>query len=248
MKLKALLLAALAAFASTASAEMVMSSRLSEVNFSFLYGFANQGNSGQGADSDGNLFVIDGIGLSGSDSGNGDYLGTLWGAGVTWDISHGYSIDGGLATATGISSSGSTSLSSYAIAPYVTSGVGSGLPGNQLSLSFIVPFDQQFHLAGMLQSSLPLNRNGATIYIYRDDGAGWVTWRVVPTNTTFDDFFTMPGGSYQIVSTAVAAAGGNENVGASWDYTLEVVPEPGSLVLLGLGATALARRRGVRWG
>lgn len=248
MKLKTLWLAALTALASTASAEMVMSSRLSNVDFDFLYGYANQGNSGQGADSDGNLLATDGIGLSGTDSGSGDYLGTLWGAGVTWDISQGYSIDGGLATATRISSSGITSLSSYASAPYVTSGVSSRLSGNQLALSFMVPFDQQFHLAGMLQSSLPLNRNLATIYIYRDDGAGWVTWRVVPANTTFDDFFTIPGGSYQIVSTAVAAAGGNENVGASWDYTLEVVPEPTSLVLLGLGAMALARRRKVRRG
>lgn len=228
-----------------ALAQIEMTERWSQVNASYICGYGPDVYSGGGNDSDGNLFAIDGVTLSGSGTEEDEYLGHHWTAGFTWYVAHEYAIDGGLNNVMQISASGATTTNSV-VSGFASGTLSSTNPGNLLELAFLVGADMDFWFRGHLGQSGPLNRNNSQVIIYRwFDATGYQPYVVRSIqNANFIDLISLPAGSYRISAQAVSHASQNESAGASWDYELERVPEPATLSLIALAGATLLRRRG----
>lgn len=234
-----------AALASASQAQFSITGRSSVVNYDYLYGFAADTRTGNDMQSSSALLLNGGAGLADSSSGNGVYIpsGHVWSAAVTWNVSHTYAVTGALGSATRVSSSGLSTLTSTQVG--ATSGVGSNNPGNQLSLEFSVGVGQDLRLFGSVEQSGPFNRNGSIVYLYRSDGAGGWTllYLTAIPNAGFDTTRFFDAGVYRIDAFASANAGQDEATHAGWNYTLEVVPSPSAAALLGLGGLLASSRR-----
>jgi PEP-CTERM motif len=234
--------------ASAASAQVVMSARDSQVNASWLAGYANQSFAGGGSDADGNLFAVDGISLQGTDNASGFYppTGLGWTAAFIWDIAHSYAVTGSgasaLNSAVKIAASGNSNTTSTATGP-ATAGVTSALPGNLLSLSFFNPGQQTFLFRGGFSRQGPVNRNYVDIRIVDNLGMP-VNVHGAEPGGSFNQLVTLPAGFFSIKANAVSQAGQNEVAFAAWDYSFEAVavPEPGTWALWLAGVATLGLR------
>ncbi len=172
-----------------------------------------------------------------------EYLGNWWTAVLNWDVNAQYSVYGSLANATKIVASGQNIMSSAVIGP-ATSGLASGNPGSLLRLSFNVPVAQDFWFSGALAQSGPANRNEAVVKIMKDDGTGFVNYILrIAQNNSFSDMIHLQAGNYLIEGWSKSHANQDENAYGKWSYTLEAVPEPGTMIALGAGLAGLAASR-----
>lgn len=208
-----------------ASAQLEVTARSSEVSEDYLCGYGPDTYSGADSDDDNTLPAGDDISLVGSAFAEDEYLGNWWTATFDWDIAHWYTIDGGLSSAYRIRSAGTTTTQS-AITGFATGTLNSALPGNLLELDFQTTASQDFWLRGSLAQSGPLNRNSASLVIYKWVEPTGFQSHVVRTqqNASFDSVITLAAGSYRITAAAVSHASATETAGASWDFELRAMP------------------------
>lgn len=242
----------LAVVTASASAQVKVVARDSQLRVDWLAGYTDDLYGGGGSDSDGNLMAIDGASLTGNDSAEDDYppTGVFWRAEVFWELRHAYTIEGSpsaLDDAMRLSATGSTAVSSFVSGPASVS-VNGNLPGNLLALTFINPVEQRFLFEGGVSQSGPENRNRSWVQILDDRGVPTVVGTGAYNDTWLKEV-TLPAGIYTLVGSAVAVAGPNDSTASSWSYSLAVlpaVPEPGTAALwlaAGLPLAWWCRRR-----
>ena len=241
------MLAIMLALVSSGYSQVALTARSSELSYGWLYGYGPQSDSGSGGALRSDLVALDTIGIQNFASGNGNYLGHLWSAGVSWDLSHSYRVFGGLNSASRIESVGLSSLTSFESG--ASSGINSNFPGNQLNLNFQVPTTQTFYLGGVLNQQGPLNRDAAAIYLYYDTGFGYQTVYVAGTPTSqFGAVITLQSGNYKLSASSASAAGQNEVANAGWTYVFASLgnpPVPLSSITV-VEERRVSRRLGVR--
>lgn len=235
--------------AGQAQAQIMHTLRDSRLNFSYLYGYADQTFGGGYDGFSGTLAASDGMSLVGSESGDGIYApnGNVWTAALHWNLDHAYGLSGPKNDISRISAHGSTSLST-AQTGFASVDLGANSPGNLLVLGFTVVTDQWIRLDGSITTVGGSVSNHAEVIIERINGSErqGVVLEFLPGEFHKDVF--LASGLYEITGHASAASNGNDATGSAYDFVISAlpVPEPASGALMGLGLLAIAARAGQR--
>lgn len=228
----------LAGVASISSANFIVTARSSDAAWDYLYGYGPDSGSDTDNYSNSTPLTSDSILLTDTASGSGEYLGHEWSVEVGWSTGHSYTIGGSLASATSISSQGGTSTDSWTGG--ATSTVGAS---TALTVDFTVTDPTDFLLTGDLSRVGPINRNNATLYVYGDFGIGYQAIFVSESNNPVNWSGTFSPANYRIIAFAASRADGEEISSANWNFNLQSVPEPVTMVALLPALVALSRRR-----
>lgn len=225
-------------------AQVLHTMRDSRMNFQYLYGYADDIRGGNGSGSVGTSASADGMHMENTDGGDGIYIpsGNRWSAEVAWNLDHAYSLVGAQNDIRRITAHGSSTVTSSSTGN-ASVDIGANSPGNILVLGFTFAHDQWIHIDGSITSLGGSVNNHAEIIIERINGSTreGVSLDFFPGEFHRDMF--LPSGLYEITGHASAASSGNSQGGASFGYSIQMVPEPGTYAALGLGAVALVRRR-----
>lgn len=227
-------------------AQLNVTSRMSDLNYQWLMGYAGDVYQGNNTFNDGSLLASDTESFLVNETRTGFYPPTShsWSASVDMEAMHSYSIAGPLSNASGISGSGRTrsvSAESGATAQsFITN------PGNRLMLSFDVaantPYTMTYQIYNAVSSEAP-----GEIAIQRWDGAFWLYVNssafFPPSNGVNTWTGTFSAGSYRVFMQTGANNFSNESNDAISSFSLTAVPEPGTMAALGLGTAAMLRRR-----
>ncbi len=226
-----------------------LTARNSTLNYSYVYGFANDVQSGGNTVTDNALLGSDSEadGFSGMTSGN--YLGLFpYSGSVTGTHSHTYSVNGPLSAFSSISASGSTSATSS-----ISGSGGADMtlknPGNLLDMRFTLTGLKQYALVG----SLGITPSEASAFSYvalqKFDGIVWQNVQnsiFLPGNQgSFNYAGTLTAGDYRVTSALSMRAFGNASVSGSYQYNLTLVPEPVSIIGVSVACGWLLKRRKV---
>lgn len=230
LAVRSLFAAALAAIAGGAQASIVLFERNSymEVYYNFGGGIETfPGSNGTGS----NLLTADSIELVGSDSGSGFTEFGTWEAGMSYDLRQEFA-----PTAFGFDGSGSTSLFAFAGGDGY-SYVESIAPGNEQAVWFVNTSLTDFTLNGALT-------DGASVRLQRLTQSGWDdVYTAANSMGSFGTNGQLAIGEYRILAVGSVTANANQQMGAAYSYSFAAVPEPGTMIALGLGAAAMMARR-----
>lgn len=228
-----------------------LTSRFSQQNFNSTYGGGSSVFTPSGNVTDTALVSSDSEFQQFSDSKNGfinNDSARPWSASIALEQTHNYTVSGQLSSFSSISASGQTFVAAAAGGEGLAT-IFSSNPGNTLELYFSVGTA----IPARLRGNVDLNPNGqnlaAFVALQKFDGIVWQntfnSLFLPGQEGAFDNNYTLTAGSYRIVglSGGNAFAGVRPSQTNTWNYTLAVVPEPGSMVALGLGLTVLLRRK-----
>ncbi len=231
------------ALGSTASANFSLVGRYSEVQAKYFIGYAGDLFEATDALTENTLDSADTTTVANSFTGSGYYAPTdnNWTGTSTWDVTQSYALTGSTASASKLVSSGSV-LNAITSAG-CTAETSSLQPGNLSQMDIQLTSAQDIRFRGSLASDLPANLVTSSIYGYQWGGTSWNIFLVKLPNSSWDQVLSLAPGKYRFEAFATAKASGNESKDSSWNYSLEVVPEPGSMIALGMGALALIKRR-----
>lgn len=236
----------LAAFPVVASAQLNVTARESQLNYSYLMG------NGGSVLSDANSVTFTDlvstaehlIDISPYSQGV-DGLGNLWSASAWIYNGSGLVIDGPFSSATGISSGFTTSITTQEDNALVMANAIN--PGNRTLVMFDVVDPVTVSLLASVENTG--FDASAEIALQKWDG---VVWQPVYTTTTisspgiFSNLWeeTLSTGSYRMLSQAYVSNFGEEFSRSNGFYLLKTaVPEPGTMALLAVGGLMILRRR-----
>ncbi len=233
----------MATLGASALANFSLVGRYSETQAKYFIGYAGDLFESTDSLTEATLDVADTTEVVDSFTGSGYYAPTdnNWTGTSTWNVTQSYALTGTVASATKLVSSGSVfnGISSAGC----TAETSSLQPGNLSKIDITLATGQDFRFRGSLESELPANLVTSSIYAYRWNGSGWSVFMVKLPNTSWDQILSLTAGTYRFEAFATSKASGNETKESSWNYSLEAVPEPGTMVALGMGALALIKRR-----
>lgn len=225
------------------SAQFELTSRYSKVNYDYFAGFADQSESASDSLIETTLDVADSTSLVGSESSSGFYQpsGTAWSASGNWNIGHQYSLIGSVSSATKMTASGSSTVTIASSS--ATAQLASALPGNEFSIEIALSSAQQVRFRGSHTADGPLNQTTGNTFGYFWTGSTWQIFLVKQVNTNWDDLLNLGAGEYRFETFSIAQANQNATKSSSWEYSIEAVPEPATMIVLGIGALVVAARK-----
>ena len=233
----------LATLGASACANFSLVGRYSEVEARYFIGYAADIFDGTDSTTEATLDVSDTTTVANSFTGSGYYPPTnnQWTGTSTWNVTQSHSLTGTTSSASKLVSSGSVYNEISTV--NCTGETSSLLPGNLSRLDISLASAQDLRFRGSLESDLPAYLVTSAIYGYQWNGSGWSIFMVKLPNTSWDQVLSLTAGTYRFEAFATAKASGNEFKESSWNYSLEAVPEPGTMVALGIGALAIFKRR-----
>lgn len=230
-----LVLSLLSVLPAASQATIVLVERSSALHVFYQYG--GGGDQFPGSNSTGSIELNSDFNLSlnGNDSGSGSNEFGLWESGISYNLTQQWANLGN-----GFSGSAATMLTSF------EGGIGNAMvesnaPGNELILMFSNTSTTDFTFSGHLG-----RESVATIEKLFEHG-----WEPVFTaanvggftQSSFNTVGNINAGTYRILARAFQTSAGNQFSSTSFDFNFAAVPEPGTMIALGVGAAALLRRR-----
>jgi len=233
----------MATLGASASANFALVGRYSEVQAKYFIGYAGDLFEATSSLTEATLDVADTTTVADSFTGSGYYPPTNnnWTGTSTWNVTQSYALTGTAASASKLVSTGSVFNDITSVG--CTAETSSLQPGNLSRMDIQLSSAQDLRFKGTLESDLPANLVTSVIYGYQWNGSGWSTFLVKFPNSSWDQVLSLAPGTYRFEALATAKASTNEFKESSWSYSLEAVPEPGTMAVLGMGALALIKRR-----
>lgn len=226
-----------------ASASPTMVSRESHINYDYLMGYAGDIVQDANSVSSGALLPTSTIGMVDHATASGYYPPNdhHWNATVSWDLTQTYTVVGPMNAFSAITG-GVTSITD-SVEVGATSNVSSVNPGSTMELVFSLDSTTLFHLTGSISRIGPVNRNGASLYLYHVVNGNDQLMDIHFVEGGFNKMYNLAAGSYKIGCYASSNATSNEHAMASLNFNMQAVPEPSTWAGLALGAVVLIRRR-----
>lgn len=245
-----LLLVASAGVAASAAAQN-LTLRSSDARFNAVYGgggdtFTPNGTAGSSA-----LESASSIALAFADSRSGFILddpNRPWGASVSSASGHSFAVTGPLDSFSKIVASGSTGVTASSSGE----GLANIISSEDLELRFSLTSTKLMRLRGAVNLNPDGQNLAGQVALQKFDGIVWGqvfnSWFLPGQEGSFDNTYNLTAGDYRILgnSSGNAFHRVRPSQDNDWNYELEVVPEPLTLLALGVGALGLMRRRNRR--
>lgn len=242
MKLRSFTIVALTSICAISAAQMSLVSRTSKVNYAYLCGFAGDTRTGSNSSVSGALLGSDSLGLVGSTTESG--VSPNWSATVGWDLGHAFSVAGTATNFGSLSASGHSNTSASVSSTSVVGDIGANQPGNILTLGFTLNNSSIVDISGSLAQIGATNNNASGVALYSGSGTSrTLIWVTSILNGNFDQQLNLAAGNYEIESGAVSGSSGNGSNSSQYSYSLAVVPEPATVLLITPLLYGLRRRR-----
>jgi hypothetical protein len=219
--------------------DVIMSSRSSNINYTYTHGFGGSTLSGSPSFSSNSLVNSDTFSQNFSQPNSG----AGWTSSVSANISHSFSISPFPSGVGQITGSGSTAITASSTSPAIAQVLSSG-PGNRLILEFNIDALQPYSMTGSVVSTQSNSSAGVRVVLQRFNGIAWVT-------SGFDTL-SLPGslgnlstsgllnpGAYRILASSantISSASSLTSQNSSFSFNFSAVPEPSCGILASLMA------------
>lgn len=235
-----------AALATTAFPQ-VITERFSEQTYSWYSASFGGFEDGDDYKSDNGVVQVDNMVSQVNEQFSGTSAFGNWSTSVAFQSNHTYRIDGPLDKFTRIIASGSSEAVAQASGTGASSRVGSGLRGNSLLFRFQLNNDADYRLRGNLTAE---NNSSTTSFVKLEkfENSSWTTigstLDLPAQSGDFQRIGTLDAGLYQLTAELeVFSLYSNGSDTASFNYDLEVVPEPATMTLAAMATLAMYRRK-----
>lgn len=225
-----LVITSLLAVATASQASFTMIERSTAMNVGWQYGSGVEMYPGSNSISSTSLNSEFFNQMAASESHSGLSEFGPWESGISYELTQEWG-----QTSNGFFGSASSYVQCFAIGDSFAN-IESRFPGNELMLHFSNDVETAYVFEGASTWM-------GTVHLERLQWFGWENVFTNPDMGGFTHTGVMGVGEYRLVSYGEAIADGNMSMGASWNYQLSAVPEPGTMAVIGLGLAALIRRR-----